>query len=234
MDIYALTRKKRPTHLTLGQPTRPSGPPETMIDSPTLTEQSSLDSKRPSPSSISSLSDGAVTGPPTRDHWKPDADATHCAYFGCRASFGLFERRHHCRKCGDIFCSTHCSNYLRLNQASQFHPKGVLCRGCDSCANEYLRWQQQEETKDTPSSQSAEVVVHERKDHHHHHQSYISRRRAGIMTPPPQAMEGVTELGRDDIVEPSPHPKGVNIKPNVQVAFNPIPSVPADWQWSTF
>ncbi|EIE81991.1 hypothetical protein RO3G_06696 [Rhizopus delemar RA 99-880] len=34
------------------------------------------------------------------------------------------------------------------------------------------------------------------------------------MTHQPQAMEGVTELGRD--------------------AFNPIPSVPADWQWSTF
>ncbi|KAI8147444.1 hypothetical protein BJV82DRAFT_664680 [Fennellomyces sp. T-0311] len=226
MDVYALTRKKRPTRLTLGQPTRSSAL-ETM-ESPTLTDQtgSSLESKRQSLNSISSLSD-TVTGPPSRNHWKPDADANHCAFASCTISFGLFERRHHCRKCGDIFCSTHCSNYFRLDQSSQFHPRGILSRGCDTCASEYRRWQIG--LKDTPQDeQKDQSSSNEYKSNH------IGRRRAGIMTQQPQAMEGVTELGRDDIVQPVEHPKGIAIKSNPEVAFNPIPSVPADWQWSTF
>ncbi|KAG1473318.1 hypothetical protein G6F56_001020 [Rhizopus delemar] len=59
----------------------------------------------------------------------------------------------------------------------------------------------------------------------------LKKRHAGIMTQQPQAMEGVTELGRDDIVS-----KGVNINKSTkkEQAFHPIPSVPTDWQWSTF
>ncbi|KAI7860726.1 hypothetical protein BDC45DRAFT_3984 [Circinella umbellata] len=229
MDVYALTRKKRPTRLTLGQPTRPSAL-ETM-ESPTLTDQtgSSLESKRQSLTSVSSLSD-TVTGPPSRNHWKPDADATHCAFMACTVSFGLFERRHHCRKCGDIFCSAHCSNYFRLDQSSQFHPRGILSRGCDTCSAEYRKWQ----GKDTPQEENS---IQESSGHEFHSTSTTSRRRrAGIMTQQPQAMEGITELGRDDIVQPvEHHPKGIAIKSNPpEVVFNPIPSVPADWQWSTF
>ncbi|KAI9491816.1 hypothetical protein BDB00DRAFT_874012 [Zychaea mexicana] len=244
MDVYALTRKKRPTRLTLGQPTRSSAL-ET-LESPTLTDQtgSSLESKRQSLNSILSLSD-TVTGPPSRDHWKPDADASHCAYMACTISFGLFERRHHCRKCGDIFCSTHCSNYFRLDQSSQFHRKGILSRGCDTCAAEYRRWQsgqqqqqQQQQQKDTPQLQENQEGSaghdefdtkfnynnqhqhqhHYQHQHHHnnnHHTSSSRRRRAGIMTQQPQAMEGITELGRDDIVQPvEHHPKGITIRSN--------------------
>ncbi|KAL1740497.1 FYVE zinc finger-domain-containing protein [Schizophyllum fasciatum] len=36
--------------------------------------------------------------------WKPDSTSSSCDYFYCRTSFGIFERRHHCRKCGGIFC----------------------------------------------------------------------------------------------------------------------------------
>lgn len=73
MDIYALTRKKRPTHLTLGQSTTISRPPLSTIDtieSPTLTEQSSVDSKQQSSLNSASSFSEPVTGPPTRHHWK--------------------------------------------------------------------------------------------------------------------------------------------------------------------
>src|ERR1700731_1367668 len=56
------------------------------------------------------------------------------------ATFSLFERRHHCRKCGDIFCATHCSNYFRLDQSINFNPHGDLVRGCDTCARQQQRW----------------------------------------------------------------------------------------------
>ncbi|CCL98334.1 uncharacterized protein FIBRA_00328 [Fibroporia radiculosa] len=36
--------------------------------------------------------------------WKPDAQASHCDIFLCRKRFSVWERRHHCRKCGGIFC----------------------------------------------------------------------------------------------------------------------------------
>ena len=35
--------------------------------------------------------------------WLPDHLSTGCA--GCGAKFGLFLRRHHCRKCGLVFCA---------------------------------------------------------------------------------------------------------------------------------
>lgn len=116
---------------------------------------------------------------------------------GCSTSFGLFERRHHCRKCGDIFCTVHCSNYFRLDQFAQFHPQGNLSRGCDHCATEYIQWQEelrQTTTKNRRRASNNTVVTSTVTDKSI---SSLKKRHAGIMTQQPQAMEGVTELGRD-------------------------------------
>uniref|UniRef100_A0A0E0LFS7 FYVE-type domain-containing protein n=1 Tax=Oryza punctata TaxID=4537 RepID=A0A0E0LFS7_ORYPU len=37
-----------------------------------------------------------------KDHWVPDEAVTKCT--ACTADFSAFNRRHHCRNCGDIFC----------------------------------------------------------------------------------------------------------------------------------
>ncbi|KAH6570296.1 hypothetical protein BASA50_005167 [Batrachochytrium salamandrivorans] len=76
-----------------------------------------------------------VTGAPTRDHWKSDAYAPECSLCGQR--FSLLIRRHHCRRCGDIFCSSCCDVTVRLDQNAAFHPAGLICRVCQPCYKEF-------------------------------------------------------------------------------------------------
>lgn len=47
----------------------------------------------------------AVSVGPT---WQPDEEATHCCR--CNATFTLFRRKHHCRRCGKVVCAS-CSKY---------------------------------------------------------------------------------------------------------------------------
>ncbi|KAG0000607.1 hypothetical protein BGZ79_005735 [Entomortierella chlamydospora] len=90
--------------------------------------------------SLSSVSSN-FTGP-GRAHWKPDSSTNFCTWPGCRLEFSLFDRRHHCRKCGDIFCSTHCSKEVPLDQTLDFNPsKGIMSRACVGCFEAYEQWQ---------------------------------------------------------------------------------------------
>lgn len=75
---------------------------------------------------------------PTRIHWKKDFTRSKCAY--CSKNFTFFERRHHCRRCGDIFCNEHVSNYLNLGPDAKFCLDvkiGVLSKVCDYCFKDY-------------------------------------------------------------------------------------------------
>ena len=47
---------------------------------------------------------------PSQKNWMPDAVVTKC--YDCEAKFTTFRRRHHCRVCGQIFCSKCCGNYI--------------------------------------------------------------------------------------------------------------------------
>lgn len=80
---------------------------------------------------------GSTFRQPTRVHWKKDLSRTSCAY--CSKNFTFFERRHHCRRCGDIYCNEHVSNYLNLGADANFcvDSPGVLCKVCDSCFKDY-------------------------------------------------------------------------------------------------
>ncbi|KAI9189866.1 Zn finger protein [Blastocladiella emersonii ATCC 22665] len=75
---------------------------------------------------------GAATPPPPRTHWRPDSDVAHCV--DCGVTFTLLERRHHCRKCGDIFCNACTPTQARVDESLQFSDHGHLVRVCKSCA----------------------------------------------------------------------------------------------------
>lgn len=85
---------------------------------------------------------GEVTGLPTRDHWKADSASPNCDSPTCRSSFGLFLRRHHCRHCGHVFCSSHTPHVVPLDQNARFHPEGVPSRACDLCWSAHQRWEE--------------------------------------------------------------------------------------------
>ncbi|KAJ5509919.1 hypothetical protein LT330_007188 [Penicillium expansum] len=85
---------------------------------------------------------GAVTGLPTRTHWKADSASYNCDSPTCRSSFGIFLRRHHCRHCGHVFCASHTPHLVPLDQDARFHPDGVPSRACDLCWSAHQRWEE--------------------------------------------------------------------------------------------
>lgn len=98
----------------------------------------SEDEPPPTPIPIEDLPN--VTGLPTREHWKPDANASICDAPVCQKRFGLWERRHHCRHCGNVFCGEHSGRQIPLDQDAEFHPKGAHCRACGHCWSAYANW----------------------------------------------------------------------------------------------
>ena len=80
------------------------------------------------------------------DHWIPDSKRNSCRY--CHKPFTLWERKHHCRHCGDIFCQDHLRHWLYLDSQANFiminelnhgglNDGGTLCKICDDCLVEY-------------------------------------------------------------------------------------------------
>ncbi|XP_043249922.1 WD repeat and FYVE domain-containing protein 3 isoform X1 [Colletes gigas] len=63
------------------------------------------------------------------DHWLKDEGADCCV--GCGVRFNLYERRHHCRNCGQVFCSK-CSRFeSKISRLGILKPVRV-CQGCYS------------------------------------------------------------------------------------------------------
>ncbi|KAH7911832.1 FYVE zinc finger-domain-containing protein [Hygrophoropsis aurantiaca] len=57
--------------------------------------------------------------------WKPDSLASTCDNFYCHVKFSVLERRHHCRKCGGVFChqcTSRSSPLLDVSNLDFLHP----------------------------------------------------------------------------------------------------------------
>lgn len=76
--------------------------------------------------------------------WVPDHAVSRCT--GCGIEFWLGRRRHHCRKCGRIFCHD-CSEHATPIPAEQLYNP---VRVCSSCYSE-LRLSERPHTFNTPS-----------------------------------------------------------------------------------
>ncbi|XP_028752152.1 1-phosphatidylinositol-3-phosphate 5-kinase FAB1B-like [Neltuma alba] len=69
----------------------------------------------------------------SRVYWMPDKICTVC--YGCDCPFTLFNRRHHCRHCGKIFCAHCAANSVPAPSSDQRN----RVRVCDFC---YKQWEQ--------------------------------------------------------------------------------------------
>ncbi|SCV00602.1 LANO_0F07690g1_1 [Lachancea nothofagi CBS 11611] len=158
---------------------------------------SSLWNKNPSDSKATEVP------PPTRQHWISDGKRNSCHY--CHRIFTFWERKHHCRHCGDIFCSQHVRHWLYLDRDAKFVIGGAgvgsLSKICDGCLQEYdtlVREGPSVETtnqnNDTPKSVTPVPGVH------------VALDRKNLV-------EEEGKRGRMDSI---------------------VGSVPADWNWSSF
>ncbi|XP_007121439.2 zinc finger FYVE domain-containing protein 26 isoform X10 [Physeter macrocephalus] len=65
--------------------------------------------------------------PPARHQWVPDESESTCMVC-CRERFTMFNRRHHCRRCGRLVCSS-CSTKKMVVEGCRENPTRV----CDQC-----------------------------------------------------------------------------------------------------
>ncbi|XP_024423386.2 zinc finger FYVE domain-containing protein 26 [Desmodus rotundus] len=69
--------------------------------------------------------------PPARHQWVPDESQSVCMVC-CREHFTMFNRRHHCRRCGRLVCSS-CSAKKMVVEGCRENPTRV----CDQCYSYY-------------------------------------------------------------------------------------------------
>jgi hypothetical protein len=81
-----------------------------------------------------------------------DSSTTVCSAPDCQSQFGFFNRRHHCRKCGNIFCAQHSALQVRLNEHALFHPEGDVQRACDRCYHQFREWEKTRSSRQNSDS----------------------------------------------------------------------------------
>eukprot|EP01133_Synstelium_polycarpum_P020517 gene20517-24628_t len=64
----------------------------------------------------------------SRPKWVDDSDVHNCTR--CKTSFSLLVRRHHCRRCGLVFCQKCSSNNVKIPQLNYNFVPVRVCDGC--------------------------------------------------------------------------------------------------------
>ncbi|EFN75932.1 Zinc finger FYVE domain-containing protein 26 [Harpegnathos saltator] len=86
---------------------------------------------------------------PTKEEWIPNDKARECSC--CEAViFSMFNRRHHCRRCGRVVCAM-CSQH-RMQVAG--YPASVPVRVCDDCKRQTVLQMRAAQDTSTPSSEA--------------------------------------------------------------------------------
>ncbi|CAG8444675.1 8689_t:CDS:2 [Funneliformis caledonium] len=65
--------------------------------------------------------------------WVEDDEVSICQQADCAVKFNFWNRRHHCRRCGNIFCNTHSAYSMLLFPDGSEDWGGVWSRVCEGC-----------------------------------------------------------------------------------------------------
>ncbi|KAL8211481.1 hypothetical protein R6Q57_005918 [Mikania cordata] len=88
-----------------------------------------------------------------KDHWVPDEAVTKCT--GCGSDFSAFNRKHHCRNCGDVFCDKCTRGRIALTSEEN----APQVRVCDRCMLEVTH--RLNSAKEAAASRSSGLQSHE-------------------------------------------------------------------------
>ncbi|KAF3780932.1 1-phosphatidylinositol-3-phosphate 5-kinase [Nymphaea thermarum] len=81
------------------------------------------------------------TEPPnvSRDFWMPDQSCRVC--YECDSQFTIFNRRHHCRSCGRVFCAKCTSNSIPVSpdDPKNSREEGERIRVCNYCFEQWTK-----------------------------------------------------------------------------------------------
>lgn len=162
---------------------------------------------------------------PTRRHWVPDSKRSACHQ--CHKIFTFFERKHHCRHCGDIFCQKHLRHWLYLDSDAKFviggGGVGTLSKVCDNC---HLEYEDLARTNLTPAV------------------NIKGKKGLKSITSKVGNRENIDPMSLDSTLANQSTSKPIIVKRNeVEESKNKneqenlnsvVGSVPADWNWSSF
>lgn len=138
---------------------------------------------------------------------QPDQESTVCDHATCKRHFSYFTRRHHCRKCGNIFCDTHSAFEVPLDQDADYNPRGVPSRACAHCYAQFKEWRSRASSQPPPTSHDSPENVQQRLD-------------------TPASPVSASPVSTSPAV-----PSGLGMPLHSPDAAH---SVPRDWNWSTF
>lgn len=143
----------------------------------------------------------------------------------CKKSFNYFTRRHHCRRCGNIFCDLHSAYEIPLDEHANYNPKGSSNRACAYCFRDFKAWRTRTNSSDLSGAASgatnpaADNSSSNGKGASASKHMSASKRAATAPTSPVMALAGRI---------------GAPGTPTVAKVPDVAQSVPGDWNWSTF
>merc|ERR1712038_1825926 len=81
------------------------------------------------------------------DRWIKDSDRLRCMNENCNAQFTKLKRRHHCRRCGEIFCQKCVNNKVSFKSTTG----QTTARVCLACFSKITNEQNEKETGEKSS-----------------------------------------------------------------------------------
>ena len=139
----------------------------------------------------------------------------------CKKSFNYFTRRHHCRRCGNIFCDFHSAYEIPLDEQANYNPKGSANRACAYCFREFKAWRTRTNSSDLSGTSSGSTTPS------------ANDSGTGASANKHAAIKKAATAPTSPVMALAARP-GAPGTPTMPKVADVAQSVPGDWNWSTF